>query len=335
MTGKVLVILLLVQTYFAAYKINFELMIKAESCRQLSLTQAESIFNNHVNPLFLKKDVRNLSLEDANKITGKLRSTKSPAVFNKCLTVIKAVFGYAKKKNLITDYHFMDEEKYSEHPREKVLSQDEELRLIAALDDEKQIYKDIVLIALMTGQRKSCVLSMQWQEIDPNEKLWAIPASKAKSKKGLVVPLIAEVMQILKRRSAEAEQGEKFVFPNKNSKLGHVTEKTGEGSFWRRTIRRADLYSDDKTQRLTFHDLRRSTATRMARAGIDMAIIQKALGHSSIMITQEIYAHHHISQVRDGMELVRNKPEKAMELLKEQLESLTPEQRAELLGGDI
>jgi hypothetical protein len=98
MTGKVLVILLLVQTYFAAYKINFELMIKAESCRQLSLTQAESIFNNHVNPLFLKKDVRNLSLEDANKITGKLRSTKSPAVFNKCLTVIKAVFGYAKKK---------------------------------------------------------------------------------------------------------------------------------------------------------------------------------------------------------------------------------------------
>nr|WP_275658982.1 site-specific integrase [Shewanella sp. Isolate11] len=318
---------------FATYRADFLVRIKAGERRPKSLADAESIFNLHTNPLFKNKDVRELTNDDARKIIANLKTSKSAATSNKALSQIKSVFNFAKREGLLDDNHFAVAKKFAEQPRERVLTQDEEARLLTALDDEPQIYKDIVLIALMTGQRKNCVLSMCWEEIDPQQSIWAIPASKAKSKKGLVVPLIPSAMEILTRRSREAEKGEKFVFPNKRSKLGHVVEKTGQGSFWRRVTKRAGLYSDDKAQRLTFHDLRRSTATRMARAGIELAIIQKALGHSSIAITQRTYAHHDLSQVRAGLEHIRNEPISTVDALKEQLKALTPEQRKELLGG--
>ena len=320
---------------FEAYRKNFEQMIRAGERRQLSLNQTIAIFSNHTNPVFLKRDVRFIASDDAKGILATLKLSKSTSIFNKCLTQIKAVFNYAKTEGLISNHHFAEQKKFADNERERVLSQSEEVRLLEALDVEDQIYKDIVLIALMTGQRKHCILSLKWQEIDPQQKIWMIPAGKAKSKKSLTVPLIPEAMEILTRRSNEAEADELYVFPNKRSKLGHVTEKTGEGSFWRRTTRRAGLYSDDKQQRLTFHDLRRSTATRMARAGIEMALIQKTLGHSSIAITQKIYAHHDVSQVRKSLEDTWNKPVSTMDTLKEQLKALTPEQRLELLGGDI
>ena len=323
---------------FEAYRKNFEENVGGsgkEGRRQVSLNQAVAIFNNHTNPVFLKKDIRNLTSDDADDIIDELKDTKSRPVYNKCLTQIKAVFNYEKTKKKISKNYFANQSKFADNERERVLSDSEEVRLLKALNVEEQIYKDIVLIALMTGQRKHCILSLKWQEIDPQQKIWMMPAGKAKSKKSLTVPLIPEAMEILTRRSNEAEADELYVFPNKHSKLGHVTEKTGEGSFWRRTIRRAGLYSDDKQQRLTFHDLRRSTATRMARAGIEMALIQKTLGHSSIAITQKIYAHHDVSQVRKSLEDTWNKPVSTMDTLKEQLKALTPEQRLELLGGNI
>lgn len=318
---------------FAVYKKDFEVRIKAGERRPKSLEDAESIFKNHTLELFKLKDVRDLTNDDARKIIADLKASKSAPVSNKALTQIKSVFNFAKKEGLIPENHFAVAKKFAEQPRERVLSEEEEGRLLLALDEEDQIYRDIVLIALMTGQRKSCVLSMRWEEVDPQQRIWAIPASKAKSKKGLVIPLIPSAMEILKRRSEEAEQGEGFIFPNKRSKLGHVVEKTGEGSFWRRVTKRAGLYSDDKAQRLTFHDLRRSTATRMARAGVELAVIQKALGHSSIAITQRTYAHHDLNQVRAGLEHIRSEPQTAVDALKEQLQALTPEQRQELLGG--
>jgi integrase len=73
----------------------------------------------------------------------------------------------------------------------------------------------------------------------------------------------------------------------------------------------------------------------MARAGVEMGVIQRALGHSSIAITSQVYARHDISQVREGLELGRIKPVSTMDALKQQLKTLTPEQRLELLGGDV
>ena len=49
--------------------------------------------------------------------------------------------------------------------------------------------------------------------VDHERGVWIIPTSKMKAKRPHAVPLTVEVMEILRRRSEQAERGEKFVFP--------------------------------------------------------------------------------------------------------------------------
>lgn len=53
---------------------------------------------------------------------------------------------------------------------------------------------------------------------------------------------------------------------------------------------------------VTFHDLRRSCATLMLAAGVDMPVISKLLGHSSIGVTFARYAHLQTTAVGDALE---------------------------------
>jgi site-specific recombinase XerD len=54
---------------------------------------------------------------------------------------------------------------------------------------------------------------------------------------------------------------------------------------------------------LWLHDLRRTFATRLAQAGVDLYKISKLLGHRDIKMTQR-YAHHCPDSLRDGVEIL-------------------------------
>ena len=51
-----------------------------------------------------------------------------------------------------------------------------------------------------------------------------------------------------------------------------------------------------------FHDLRRSCASLMIDAGVDIYVVSKLLGHSSVAVTQARYAHMQIQAVAAGLE---------------------------------
>ncbi|MDU0355784.1 tyrosine-type recombinase/integrase [Paraglaciecola aquimarina] len=134
-----------------------------------------------------------------------------------------------------------------------------------------------------------------------------------------------------------------FVFPAKtdNSKLGHISEKTGENSFWRRITRHAGLYSEDRNQNLTIHDLRRSLASWQINNDVDLYTVSKTLGHKSINTTQKIYAHLNSDKIRDGvstaasaLELasVKSTNDSPFPKLKQFAESLSEDEKIYLLG---
>jgi integrase len=52
---------------------------------------------------------------------------------------------------------------------------------------------------------------------------------------------------------------------------------------------------------VTFHDLRRSCATLMIQAGVDLFVVSKLLGHSSVAVTSARYAHLQVAQVQKGL----------------------------------
>ncbi len=52
------------------------------------------------------------------------------------------------------------------------------------------------------------------------------------------------------------------------------------------------------------HDLRRSYASLLANAGVDIYQIKDLLGHSSVAVTQQSYAHLQQSTLRTASEVV-------------------------------
>ncbi|GCF91110.1 hypothetical protein SMBr_33540 [Shewanella sp. M-Br] len=171
--------------------------------------------------------------------------------------------------------------------------------------------------------------------------MWIIPTSKIKSKKPHAVPLTKEVMAILERRSHDAVQGDKYVFPAERSHSGHITENAGKGSFWYRITERAGLRSPEKSatakeDNVTIHDLRRTIASWSVMRGGNIQTTSKLLGHSDISITASTYAHLDIENVRAELGITTAQllgtyvQESKVDILVREIKKLTKEELEEL-----
>ncbi|PJC86017.1 integrase [Vibrio sp. HA2012] len=323
----------LFEQYVALVRID----IKSGTRRESSLKGFEARYRIHLKPLIGKKKAEDFTKADGRKLLKQILADKGYAIHNHCLTLLKSMFNRAELEfNPFADGKKVDE---SVHRRERILSPDELQRLFAALDEEEDIYRDCVLMLLLTGQRKSCVLSMRWNEINTTNETWIIPISKIKTKKPHVVPLSGEVMRILNRRSVDAEIGEEFVFPSNRSKGGYITDKSGKGGFWHRILVRAGLHDpDSKDNNVRVHDLRRTIASYQVQGGGSLQATSKLLGHASVGITADVYAHLSVDNVRADLERTTAqmlgygyKENSKVDDIKEQLMSLTLEEQAEIL----
>ncbi|OXR99724.1 tyrosine-type recombinase/integrase [Shewanella algae] len=331
-----------VQDLFDGWEAEFLLKIKTGERRAKSLQDARSTWVNHLQAPIGHIEVSSIDPVGAENLLKRILTKSSAAVRNKCLTLLKSMYAGQEHNP------FAKVRKLTEVKRERILNQDEVRRLLESLNSERPLYRDIVMMLLLTGQRKSCVLSMEWREIDKDRGIWLIPTSKMKAKKAHAVPLTKEAMEILTRRSTEAVAGQRFEFPSENSLTGHVTEKSSQGSFWHRITDRAGLRGEGKGESVTIHDLRRTIASWSVMRGGNIQTTSKLLGHSDISITASTYAHLDIEQVRRelgittaallglgtevGQVVQPREQESRVERLIREIGELSPEERRELMG---
>ena len=272
---------------FAEYRSDFEARVRNGERRQKSLDDVDSIWRNHVRPVFATTRVSALDSEIVQRFLRKKREA-SGSVHNKCLTLLRRLMNWGRAELKLDVRDWVDgAQKVAGRVRERFLSAEEMVVFFEAVADEDEIYRDIV---------------MMWSELDLRRGLWRIPISKMKGKRPHVVPVIAESHEILARRQQQRDAGDRHVFPSPRSASGHVSEKSGEGSFWRRIVRRAGLWSDDKQRRLLVHDLRRTLASWQAMEGVSLLQIAKGLGQRDPSVTGKVYAHLQVDGARDGME---------------------------------
>ena len=143
------------------------------------------------------------------------------------------------------------------------------------------------MLSLLTGARRSNVLSMRWQDIDLEEAIWTILETKNGTSQ--MVPLGTEAIAILSERFQT--KGSLWVFPSGTSQSGHLEEPK---SAWKRILKRADLTD------LRLHDLRRTMGSYQAATGANSFIIGKSLNHKTVQATA-IYARLNIDPVRESM----------------------------------
>ena len=185
-------------------------------------------------------------------------------------------------------------DRYKENKRERFLSAAELSRLGEALREaeEQQALTPYAIAAirllLLTGARKSEILSLRWDCVDLDNRLLRLPRSKTGPKSIYLTTAAAEILKLLPR-----VKGNPFVI---------VGEKPGAHLVnlqkpWDRIRARAGL--DD----VRLHDLRHSYASVGATSGLSLLFVGKLLGHTQASTTQR-YAHLAEDPVRQAGEQI-------------------------------
>lgn len=127
-----------------------------------------------------------------------------------------------------------------------------------------------IRLLMLTGCRKSEILTLRWEDVDFENCCLRLPDSKTGEK---VVILGAPALGVL--TSLPRLQGNPYVLPGKNEGQHLV----GLPQVWRRVRERAGL------EWATLHILRHSFASFGAGTGLGLPIIGKLLGHKDVATT--------------------------------------------------
>lgn len=255
--------------------------------RKRSWRDDASKFRLHLIPLHDKR-LSAITRRDIAEIHARI-GKQQPAFANRILALLSKVFNVGIESGLLAMTNPAKGIRYyRETSRDRFLSGEELQRLMSALRAEKPLLRVFFLICLLTGARKGNILSMRWEEIDFDRRVWKIQHTK--NGLPITIPLVPMAVELL-RTLREQTVGE-WVFPSARSKPGHLVDPL---SAWTRVLARANIHDAH------IHDLRRTMGSWQAMTGASLPIIGKSLGHQSQQTTA-IYARLDLDPVRTAME---------------------------------
>jgi len=232
------------------------------------------------------RKLRSIVRDDVEKLHKNIANTRGRYSANRALELLSAIFNKAIQWGLYSGANpATNISPFPEEERVRILQLHEFKAFFRELEaEEDSDIRDFVMLSLLTGARKSNVLSMRWTDVDRKAKLWIIPGIENKNGRAHAIPLTPNELEILERRwqlRKQFEQKSEFVFYG-NGKTGHLVDPKRA---WTSLLKRAGIKD------LHLHDLRRSMASWMANSGANVALIQSALNHKDIKTTLKVYTH--------------------------------------------
>lgn len=201
---------------------------------------------------------------------------RAPIMANRVLAAVRKLFNWCLARDVISvSPCTLVEPPAPERSRERILTDDEIRRLWKAADAEGWPFGPLVKMLLLTGQRLGEVGGMRWEELDLDAKMWTLPGERVKNNNKHEVPLSDIAVEILKALP-RIKTTKGFVF---------TTTRDAAVSGFSRAKDRLDASiaggEGEPIEHWTFHDLRRTMASGMARLGIQLPVIEKILNHTS------------------------------------------------------
>jgi integrase len=220
------------------------------------------------------------------------KGQRAIASVNRELERLRAMFRFAIRQNwLIRSPFEMGDtliSKADETKRERVLTFDEEQRLLQACGERLVTYKArrgnrvkeitrkddgksrqhlraLIVAALDTGCRRGELFKLKWKDVDLDSGSIVIRAENSKTARERMVGITPRLHdELLQLQKWEGQNADALVFGLS------CTIKTA----WK------SLCTDAGIEALRFHDLRHTAITRMVKAGQPTALIMKVSGHT-------------------------------------------------------
>ncbi len=196
-------------------------------------------------------------------------AARAPIMANRVQSLLKRVFAWAVDRGIL-DASPIERLKppVKERSRDRVLADPELGAIWRASDALGWPWTPIFKLLVLTAARRSEVAGMAWLELDLDRRLWVKPAARTKSGRVHELPLSQATLDLI--ADLPRISGSDFVFPGR---IGGGPTRSFSGA-----KQRLDRLAGVSGWRI--HDLRRTTASGMARVGIAPHVVGAILDHA-------------------------------------------------------
>lgn len=202
--------------------------------------------------------VNTIKLRDVAALLDKIVKDSGATTANRVRSSLSMTFVWGMQRGLVDNNPVIGTAKQAERSRDRVLSDDELRAIIRALNGDD--FGAIVRLLILTGQRRSEIGDLRWDEVDLDRNLITLGAERTKNARQHCIPLAKSARAILAARP----RGDGAVFYCQS---------------WQYLKNQLDARCSVKNW--TLHDLRRSAASGMASIGIAPHVIEAVLNHVS------------------------------------------------------
>jgi len=253
----------------------------------------ESKIRLYLAPYFQNLKIRNITVPMVEKFKAdKLEEGKGRRTINKCLIVLGAMFRYAERQGwmLNNPASLVRKLPRTEQPAAAYMRKEDIPAFLEAADPQ---YRTLFKMAILCGLRQGELLGLQWGDIEWRHKRVHVQRSYTEGRFGTPktlqsrrnVDLPDALIADLKQWRLQCPVGEHdLVFPNSDGKPMNSANMTSRG--FKPALRRAGLGDT-----LRFHDLRHTYASLMLANNVNVKHLSSQMGHASIKITLDTYAH--------------------------------------------
>lgn len=201
------------------------------------------------------------------------------------LAVVRQVFNFARRNRLFSGEPPTREVKFpnSDNRRLRFLTVEEVARLLADLATRNPEVHDMALLSVDCGLRKGEILGLTWADVDL--KGGFLTLRNTKNGRSRVAFPTKRARAMLTRR-AESSRGD-LVFPGSDyARVQAIKRAFGSAM---EALEFNEGITDPR-QKVVFHSLRHTYASRLAENGVSLYTIKELMGHCTLAMTER-YAH--------------------------------------------
>lgn len=237
--------------------------------RNRNWRETERILNREFVTVHGQRDIRQIKRHDVLEIMDAALERGASYQANRILATIRKLFNWCLERGIIDATPIAGlKAPTRELSRDRVLDDGEIRRVLNAARLDAYPFRQFVPLLLATAQRRGELANMRWSELDLEARTWVIPAERAKNGKPHVVHLSDFAVSLL-------DEVPQFV----DCDYVFTTTRRSPVSGFSKALRW--LHEHSETSDWHMHDLRRTAASGMARAGVAPYVVEKVLNHVS------------------------------------------------------
>lgn len=271
------------------------------------------------------KPIQQIRRRDVNDLLDSVEDERGGHAANATLAAVRKMLNWAVERELIEASPAQGvKRRLDPEKRERVLN-DGELRLVwLAAERIGWPFGYLVKLLALTGCRRDEWAEARWSEIDFKRKVFELPAERSKNGRAHTIPLAPQALAVLEQLQKDRLLGE----PGWIFTTGYGRRKPGEhptlvpisgfSKFKARLDRVALEVAQEDAEKAgespadvkpleawRLHDLRRTAVTGLARLGVKLEVIERAVNHVSESFggIVSVYQKHTFSdEIRDALE---------------------------------